>query len=391
MYCDVLDLVIYFRIFQFLGITMIFYLFIIALDLASALNEKVILYTRHGARSPKTYTEIDSKYLWRTVEQDLTFRGLGQHTNLGSRFRSYVKYDDNEKCIYESLEIQASTTQRVVMSTIGFIKGLCPLNYQEILNRFFIEYYQQYSLDPIKFQAILESDFSDPLSLDLHIFDRDNDFMFHGHKKANCPLMKTIQKSQEKSTYYKNFWTQTQNSPAFDEVVRIIQEANPSKTIAKKDVAFSDLEDLQDDYYANSFHGYKFPAPSSDAISLIESVTKTSRYYVDNSQQDEHYAQLTEPFKWTISQLKSTGTFSWYSGHDSNQVAILSVLVDEQYIVPFASALQLLVDGNIVNVVYNDEILKTKICSEGINCTVDQTIEFLSQYISSDLNKLCNQ
>ena len=48
---------------------MIFYLFtIIALDIASALSEKVILYTRHGARSPKTYTEIDSKYLWRTIE-----------------------------------------------------------------------------------------------------------------------------------------------------------------------------------------------------------------------------------------------------------------------------------------------------------------------------------
>lgn len=37
---------------------------------------KTILFTRHGHRSPKVYTEIDTKYYWDIPEEDLTDIGL---------------------------------------------------------------------------------------------------------------------------------------------------------------------------------------------------------------------------------------------------------------------------------------------------------------------------
>lgn len=80
------------------------------------------------------------------------------------------------------------------MSTIGFIEGLCPKNYAEILHRLFREKYEQYSTNTDAFLKILASDFSDPLSLDVHHFDRPNDFMFHGHKDSVCPALKPLRK-----------------------------------------------------------------------------------------------------------------------------------------------------------------------------------------------------
>lgn len=50
--------------------------FILLILLQSVLAYKTILFTRHGARSPKTYTEIDTKYLWTIPAEDLTSLGL---------------------------------------------------------------------------------------------------------------------------------------------------------------------------------------------------------------------------------------------------------------------------------------------------------------------------
>lgn len=50
-------------------------LILIALTVGSC-SYKSILITRHGARSPKVYTEIDTAYYWNTLPEDLTELGL---------------------------------------------------------------------------------------------------------------------------------------------------------------------------------------------------------------------------------------------------------------------------------------------------------------------------
>lgn len=50
----------------------------------------------------------------------------------------------------------------------------------------------------------------------------------------------------------------------------------------------------------------------------MEEVVRFIRCYEDNRELLENQAQLTEPFKWLISQVYSSTSFSWYSGHESN-------------------------------------------------------------------------
>jgi RNAse (barnase) inhibitor barstar len=73
----------------------------------------------------------------------------------------------------------------------------------DIIKRYFLEYYAPYSTDIDAWNQIMESDFSNPLELDLHHFERPNDFMFHGHKKTVCPAIKDLKKKIEASDYYK--------------------------------------------------------------------------------------------------------------------------------------------------------------------------------------------
>lgn len=53
-----------------------------------------------------------------------------------------------------------------------------------------------------------------------------------------------------------------------------------------------------------------------------------------------------------IKELDSDVPFSWYSGHDSNQVAILAVITDELLTPPFASNIELNIYGETVNLYF---------------------------------------
>ncbi|CAD8108635.1 unnamed protein product [Paramecium sonneborni] len=352
--------------------------------------QKSILFTRHGARSPKVYTEIDKNYYWNIKPEDLTQIGLQQHKQLGESKAGNQIMDKNGNCIYENLEIQASTDQRVVMSTIGFLKGLCPNNYVEIIKRFFIEYYAQYSTNIEAWNQIMQSDFANPYELDLHYFVKANDFLFHGHQQSVCPAIKNIKQQIQSSDYYKSKEKSFKSRVEFDEVFSIIQRAYPSKTLDKKSITLNEIQDIFDDYSCNTVQGFIFPNPSESAIKYMEEVVIFIRYYEDNSELLENYAQLSEPFKWLISQLYSTSPFSWYSGHESNQFAILSVISDIQPIIPFASQLDFIVKNELVMVYFNKIQIQTKFCQDGYYCTREQTVNFLTQYIHPDLNTLCN-
>ncbi|CAD8143369.1 unnamed protein product [Paramecium octaurelia] len=370
-----------------MNISSAFAIFIL-LTLGSCL-QKSILITRHGARSPKVYTEIDSTYYWTIQPEDLTEIGLQQHVNLGQSKNGLSIIDINGNCIYENLEIQASTTQRVIMSTIGFLKGLCPNNFQEIIKRYFNEYYAKYSTNIEAWNQIMSSDFQNPLELELHYFERPNDFMFHGHKKSICPAIKDLKKKIESSEYFKSKEEEFKNRPEFDEVFDIIKAAYPSKSFKKKSITLSDIQDIFDDYQSNHAQGFLFPNPSQSAIQYMQEVVRFLRYYEDNCDSLEHFAQLTEPFKWIISQLYSTTPLSWYSGHDTNQVAILSAISDFQPIIPFASQLEIIVKNEIVMVYYNRQQIQTKFCTDGYFCTREQTVNYLMQFIHPNLNSLC--
>lgn len=49
-------------------------MFLLILSIVCA--ERVILITRHGHRSPKTFTEVDEKYIWTIPAETLTHTGF---------------------------------------------------------------------------------------------------------------------------------------------------------------------------------------------------------------------------------------------------------------------------------------------------------------------------
>ncbi|CAD8102661.1 unnamed protein product [Paramecium primaurelia] len=353
-------------------------------------TQKSILFTRHGARSPKIYTEIDRDYYWNINPEDLTEIGLQQHYALGQSKIGAQIMDLNGNCIYENLEIQASTDQRVILSTIGFLKGLCPLNYVDIIKKFFREYYAQYSTNAEAWNLIMSSDFNNPLDLDLHYFFKPNDFLFHGHQQTVCPALKSLKKQIQTSDYYKQKEKSFKSRQEFDEVFFIIQKAYPSKILNKLSITLSEIQDIYDDYSCNRVQGFVFPNPSKSAVEFMEEVVRFIRYYEDNSELLENQAQLTEPFKWLISQLYSSTPFSWYSGHESNQFAILSVISDVQPIIPFASQLDFIVKNDLVMIYFNKIHIQSKFCEDGYYCTRQQIVNYLMQYIHPDINSLCS-
>lgn len=73
-----------------------------------------------------------------------------------------------------------------------------------------------------------------------------------------------------------------------DEVFEIIKAAYPSKTIKKKSITLSDIEDIFDDYQSNRVQGFIFPNPSQEAITYMEEVVRFGRYYEDNCEMLEH-------------------------------------------------------------------------------------------------------
>ncbi|CAD8205496.1 unnamed protein product [Paramecium pentaurelia] len=328
-----------------------------------ACTQKSILFTRHGAISPKIYTEIDRDYYWNINPEDLTEIGLKYHYSLGQSKIGAQIMDLNGNCIYENLEIQASTDQRVILSTIGFLKGLCPLNYVDIIKKFFREYYAQYSTNAEAWNLIIFG------------------FLFHGHQQTVCPALKSLKKQIQTCDYYKQKEKSFKSRQEFDEVFFIIQKAYPNKILNKLSITLSEIQDIYDDYSCNRVQGFVFPNPSKSAVEFMEEVVIFIRYYEDNSELLENQAQLTEPFKWLISQLYSSTPFSWYSGHESNQFAILSVISDIQPIIPFASQLDFIVKNDLVMVYFNKIHIQSKFCEDGYYCTRQQIVNYMMQYI----------
>ncbi|CAD8178340.1 unnamed protein product [Paramecium pentaurelia] len=354
-----------------------------------SLCTKSILILRHGARDPQVWTEYDEHFLWTDPIKILTQKGVDQLIEVGIQQQRQSFFDSQGNCIYDLLEIQSSKTARCTSSTVCFIKGLCPKNYKEILHRFFSEYYQNRVLNQSKFEKILQSNFSDPLSLDYDIFDSTGDFMFQGHKTKQCPNLKQINKNVQNSKEYKNREKEFKLMDQLNGVYDIMVQAYPSKIITKSSITLTDVDDIYDDTFCNQFQGFHFPNPSQSTYTYMSDVVKFLNYFGSNSDMFQHQASLTEPFKWIISQFYSNEQLSVYVGTESNQFAMLSVLVDEQYLTPFASELEFIIKGNMVFIYYNKVQLKTKMCESGYYCTIDQAVQYMQQYIVKDVKQLC--
>ena len=76
-------------------------MFLLILSIVCA--ERVILITRHGHRSPKTFTEVDEKYIWTIPAETLTHTGFNQFLNVGSKYKFLSIYDASGNCIYEKI------------------------------------------------------------------------------------------------------------------------------------------------------------------------------------------------------------------------------------------------------------------------------------------------
>lgn len=60
------------------------------------------------------------------------------------------------------------------------------------MREYFRDYYEKYSTDQVNFETIINSNFNDPFSLNLETFKIKSDFMFHGHKSEQCPLIDVL-------------------------------------------------------------------------------------------------------------------------------------------------------------------------------------------------------
>ncbi|CAD8184043.1 unnamed protein product [Paramecium octaurelia] len=213
--------------------------------------------------------------------------------------------------------------------------------------------------------------------------------MFQGHKTKQCPNLKQINSNVQNSKQYKNKEKEFKQMDQLNGVYEIMVKAYPSKTINKSALTLTDVDDIYDDTFCNQFEGFLFPNPSLSTYNYMGDVVKFLKYFGQNSEMFQHQASLTEPFKWIISQFYSPEQFSVYIGTESNQFAMLSVLVDEQYLTPFASELEFIIKGNMVYIYFNKVQLKTKMCESGYYCTIDQAVQFMYQYIVQDVRQLC--
>jgi hypothetical protein len=57
---------------------------------------------------------------------------------------------------------------------------------------------------------------------------------------------------------------------------------------------------------------------------------------------------------------------------------------------PFGADLSFIVDDGLVNVLYEDIFLFTKLCSKGFDCTIQESVEYLSHFLETDIISFCN-
>ncbi|KAM3139126.1 hypothetical protein pb186bvf_008724 [Paramecium bursaria] len=342
----------------------------------------------HGARSPNKYTDKDAT-MWKIQAGQLTERGFQQVMSLGEEYQDKRLFDKDGNCIYEKIHIVSSVKERCILSTIAFIKGLCPKNYENILERLFREYFNIFAKDKQLLEAIIESKFTNPFLFDYSQFKKKPDFLFHGHDSSTCPKLQEVEDKLINSIEYEEKIRYFKEKQAFEEVYRMMVDASPSKNFTKENITLAQIKTFYGGFKCNEYEGFNFPDPSQAAVDLMKEVYLYQFYDVHNSQMLQHQSSLTEIFQWIINELNEDVPLSWYSGHDSNQIAILAVLVKFRLQPPFATALEFRVKGDYVNLYYNNAKLNTLMCDTEINCTKDQVIRYLSKYIAQDLNKLC--
>ncbi|KAM3139139.1 hypothetical protein pb186bvf_008737 [Paramecium bursaria] len=352
------------------------------------LQSKKVLLIRHGARAPVTFSELE-KQLWVNYEQEqLTEIGFEQQRQLGIKYQDKSIFDVNGKCIYQKISIVGSYVERCIISTIGFIKGLCPLNYDYILRQYFEDYWQKYSINDDEYQQIIQSDFQDLSKLSFKGFIIENDFLFHGHEAWLCQILDVLRNQIKNSFRYQVQKQQFLNRPEFNETYRLILEQNPSTPIPRDQVQIGDITGVFGSYSCSHAQGFDQPNPSETTLRYLEEVTQFDWYEVDNSQLPQHQAALTKVFEWIIQQIESDKVLSIYEGHDSNLFAALSVITDDKFIASFASVLEFDVQGENIMTYFNGVLLRTNYCENGYKCKIQEMKEFFTQFMSPDLNQL---
>ncbi|CAD8057495.1 unnamed protein product [Paramecium sonneborni] len=350
-------------------------------------QQKEITFIRHGARSPNKYNPLDQE-LWKNYKPGhLTEKGFLQLQQLGQSYQTNYFYDDNANCIYQKLNFISSLKPRVIHSFIAFIQGLCPNNFSEILKNFFQDYFSNYSKNEKILKQILQSNFTSPFDFDFETFQMDRDFLFHGHSSSQCPILDQIELEILNNQEYLSKNQEFKLRPEFQEVFTEMKNSN--SFLQQETITINQMKTFYGGYKCNRYQGFERPVFSLNAQKYLDEIFIYKFYNIDNSKSIQHFSALTEIFQWIIKQIQGDHLFSIYFGHDSNQIAILAVLIEERLIPPFASQLKLIIKGEYANLYFQNELLETKICRSKINCTRRQLIKYLEQYISKDLNDLC--
>ncbi|CAK93445.1 unnamed protein product (macronuclear) [Paramecium tetraurelia] len=355
--------------------------------LFTIIHSKQVSFLRHGIRSPNDYNDLD-KELWRDYPQGyLTQKGFDQVRQMA--LNNFTIHDGSGICNYDSFHLISSAKPRVIHSVIAFIQGLCPQNYNEILVQYFRDYYQQYSTDQQNFNKIINSNFSDPFSQNFETFKMTNDFMFHGHKSEQCPLIDVLDDALYSSAEYNEINKQVRQHPQFNNTFKLFKKCNPNSNVTEDSITITQLKKLYSNILCNEAQGLYDYNLNQEQVEYLMNIFKFQYFGIDYSQPLQHQATLSYILKWLFQEFYSEVEESFFYGHDDNQYALLSVIIKEWPYVKFAGRLQFKITDDYVNVFLDDRLLITNFCREGVNCQISETIKYLNKYINPNIERDC--
>ncbi|CAD8104480.1 unnamed protein product [Paramecium sonneborni] len=355
--------------------------------LFTIINSKQVSFLRHGIRSPNDYNDQD-KEIWGDYPQGyLTQKGFDQVKLMATN--NFTIHDENGYCNYESFNMISSVKPRVIHSVIAFIQGLCPQNYNEILVQYFMDYYKQYSTDTQNFDKIINSNFSDPFKLNFETFKINNDFMFHGHKSEQCPLIDVLDDAIYSSAEYEEINKQVRQHKQFKNTFKLYKQCNRNSNVTEETITITQLKKLYSNILCNEAEGLYDYNLNTEQIDFLMNIFKFQYFEIDYSQPLQHQSTLSYILKWLFQEFFSEVEESFFYGHDDNQYALLSVITKEQSYVKFAGRLQFKITNDEVNVFLDDRLLITNFCREGVNCKISDAIRYLNKYVNPNIERDC--
>ena len=356
----------------------------------------VIVYNRHGARSP---IKLYKKGYFSVGKGELTLTGQEMMYELGKKLkRDYIKKESylpkvmNEKET-ESIYLISSEKSRTWRSLLYLMDGLYPsigqfyLSQKIILNNEILKIYNN--------------------SNEIYVVTPNikNDLIFHSQKVENCPVLENGYNRIKKLKIYEDKLNELRNG-LFIKLANEINQKWGTKFLAKK-MSFKDFSHINDVIYSLKNNNV-MNAPDFDENIYTEIKYEKAFYiynlkYSDKEIEKASTSKIFESFKYFIEEKKKGNgkiKIVIFSGHDSHMVNIMKAILnkedidlnDENIRLPYGSSLIFeLREKNgkfFIITKLNDKPLKIK-CKIQEKCDLEDFEKILNDNIYMNLDEFC--